>query len=44
MIFSFPSHWGRHRAIDRSSTELHGEASRDKCGDGDNSFDGCSAP
>ena len=34
----------RHKASDRSSRELHGEACRDKCGDGDNSFDGCSAP
>ena len=43
-FFSFPSHWERHRAIDRYSTELHGGACGDECVDGDISFDGCSAP
>ena len=43
-FFSFPSHGERHRAIDRSSTELHGGACGNKCVDGDNSLNGCSAP
>ena len=44
IMLSFPIHEERHKASDRSSTELHGGACRGKCDDGDNSFDGCSAP